>query len=256
MTPDLPPDEDDRRESTDRYAIVEGLHLRQWALRCVVPLAALATNGAGVFAVAWLPSHDAPGLAASVEPVLRLCGAAAVLVAAVIRVLAKGVLVRKTTVTTGGIYRVVRHPFYLANLLGAVGVFLLAGSLGAIVAICWLAAALPLYVVTLRGEERGLTRLFPAQFAEYAARVPALVPRLRRADGPVVRVSWANLVAEREPPRLMRFLAGALLVFGLTLSTAAAGAVVTAAALGFGVSYAMGAAGRRGEPRTGDTPGA
>src|SRR5262245_46802059 len=103
---------------TRAYAFVEGLHLRPWALRIVLPLAAFATNGAGRLDIAALPRHDAPAFLAHVETALRIAGGALVVLAAALRVLAKGVLVRKTTLTTGGVYGVVRHPFYLANIVG------------------------------------------------------------------------------------------------------------------------------------------
>lgn len=219
------------------YAFVEGRHLRQWALRAVLPLAALATNGAGPVDVPWLPAHDAPGLGASAETALRVAGVALVIVSAVLRILAKGVLVRKTTLTTGGVYGVVRHPFYLANIVGALGTFLLAGQVGAALGAAWLVVATPIYVVTIRGEESALARLYPSEFAGYAARVRALVPGWPRRDGPATPVTWANLVLEREPPRLLRFLAGAAAVYGLTSAPSASTAVLVGAAALFAAGY-------------------
>jgi len=227
-------------DAPDRtYAVVERLHLRQWALRAVPPLAALATNGAGPLDVARLPRHDAPGFSPSAQIAIRVGGAALVVVAAALRVLAKGVLVRKTTLTTGGVYGVVRHPFYLANLLGAFGTFCIAGALGAVVGAAWLVLATPIYVATIRGEETALARLFPAEFSEYAARVRALVPGIPPRGRPTTRVTWTNLVAEREPPRLLRVLAAALAVQGLTLSGAASTACLVAAAAAFAASHLL-----------------
>jgi protein-S-isoprenylcysteine O-methyltransferase Ste14 len=228
---------DDAPPADRAYAFVEGLHLRQWALRVVVPLAALATNGSGRLDAPWLPRHDAPAVFAPAETGLRVAGVALVVAAAALRVLAKGVLVRKTTLTTGGVYGVVRHPFYLANLVGAVGTFLCAGALGAAVCAAWLVVAAPIYAATVRGEERALARLFPSEFAAYAARVRALVPGLPPRVGERTAVTWSNLVLEREPPRLLRFVAGAAVVFGLTFAGAASAVVLGAAALLFAVSY-------------------
>src|SRR6185295_18665418 len=70
--------------ATGAYSFVEGLHLRQWAVRAVLPLAALATNGAGRFDVAWLPRHDAPTFLADAETGLRVAGGALVVAAAVL----------------------------------------------------------------------------------------------------------------------------------------------------------------------------
>ncbi len=230
---------DGRRPPDPAYALVEGLHLRQWALRAVVPLAALSTNGAGPLDVAWLPTHDAPGLPPAAETALRIAGGGLVALSAVLRVLAKGVLVRKTTLTTGGVYGFVRHPFYLANLIGAVGAFLLAGALGGALAAAWLLVAAPIYAVTVRGEDAALARLYPAEFAVYAANVRALAPGAPPTGRPRAAVTWANLVAEREPPRLLRFLAGAALVFGMTLSGPASTAVIATAVLAFGASHLL-----------------
>ena len=219
------------------YGLVERAHLRQWAMRAVVPLAALSTNGAGLLDVAWLPtSRSAPHAA---EHALRWTGLALVVVSAALRVAAKGVLVRKTTLTTGGVYGVVRHPFYLANIIGALGTFLVAGPLGTVVGAAWVVVAAPLYLITIAGEETALSRIFADEFAAYSAHVRALVPGRPPPGRPATRVTWANLKAEREPPRLLRFLAGAVLVFGLTTTGPVATTALAAAALAFGISHAL-----------------
>jgi protein-S-isoprenylcysteine O-methyltransferase Ste14 len=229
MTDASPPD--------GRYALVEGLHLRQWAQRAVLPVAVLATNGSGFLDVDWLPRADALGWQPRTVVALRIAGAVLVAISAALRVAAKGVLVRKTTLTTAGVYGVVRHPFYLANLAGAAGTLLLAGPLGAVAAVAWLAAALPLYRVTIAGEESGLARLYPDEFRRYAGAVPALLPRRLRTDAPRARVTWSNLRAEREPPRLARFVAGAAAVAALAFDGPGAVVALCAAAALFACSY-------------------
>ncbi|MCE9635875.1 MAG: isoprenylcysteine carboxylmethyltransferase family protein [Planctomycetes bacterium] len=234
--------------STDAtpYHRIERAHMRQWVLRVVPPLAVLATNGTGWLDIAALPRFDGPLAAAGLPPyarggavaAIRCTGAALVLTAAALRIGAKGVLVRKTTVTTAGVYGLVRHPFYLASMVGAVGVFAVAGPLGAALAMAWLVVALPVFLITVRGEEAGLRRIHGPAWDAYAARVPRLLPTGARANdrssvepGPPSRVTWANLVVEGEPPRGLRFLAGALVVaaFGvggtLGIGLAAAGAL-------------------------------
>ena len=66
----------------------------------------------------------------------------------------KGVLVRNWTVTMGGPYRVVRHPFYLANFIIDTGICLLSGSL--ILTLLYLPAYLLTYIPTIRREEKFL----------------------------------------------------------------------------------------------------
>jgi hypothetical protein len=193
--------------------VVEGRHLRQWLVRGSVPLALLATNGAGWLDTPALPRFD--GLAPDAALHCGVVGVVLVLVSAVLRVLSKGVLLRKTTLTTGGVYRLVRHPFYLATIIGSVGVLVLAGPLGTLVAAVWLVLALPVFGITVAGEEDGLGTLFPERWAAYAAAVPRLLPtpfRLGPRPAEPVRVTWANLRVEGEPPRLLRFLAGALAI--------------------------------------------
>ncbi len=220
------------------YRFVEGLHLRQWALRAVLPVSVLCTNGAGPLDVAWWPRHDV--VAGAWTGGLLPCSVLFVAVSAWVRVASKGVLVRKTELTTGGIYRRVRHPFYLANLLGAVGTLLLAGALGALACGVWFVAALPIYWFTIRGEEEGLGNLYPEAWDRYAARVPALIPipgRRGDAGAEPARIGWGNLVREREPPRFLRFVGGALAVAGC----AGPGrmALVGVAAGCFAVSYVL-----------------
>ncbi len=240
---------------TADYRFVESLHLRQWVLRAVLPLSVLATNGAGLLDVSWLPRHDViAGTLAdgpAVTTAVQISGAALIAVSAWVRVLSKGVLVRKRMLTTGGVYRRVRHPFYLANLVGAAGTLLLAGSLGAAVLIPWLLMAIPVYVITIRGEEDGLGTLFPDAWDAYARAVPSLIPVPGRRGPPPAtptRVTWAGLVAEREPPRLLRFLGGAALVLsfasGGSLASAFAVAGVSLFALSYVIPHVIG--GRRG----------
>ena len=237
-------------DTSGPYFRVERLHLRQWALRAVLPLAALATNGSGWIDLAGLPAWDAPlaGLASDARSaVAAACwaaGAALVATSAWLRVCAKGVLVRKTTVTTSGAYGLVRHPFYLANLIGAVGVFVVAGPLGAAIGAAWLAAAIPVYLVTVGGEESGLRREHGAAWDAYAARVPRLLP-VRPSWGDGARITWTNLVTEGEPPRGLRFVASAALVAAARLGGPAATWTAAAAAVAWASSLALARASRR-----------
>jgi protein-S-isoprenylcysteine O-methyltransferase Ste14 len=83
-------------------------------------------------------------------------------------------------VTTGPFGRV-RHPLYLA-----MGILLLAPVIGLS---SWLgtAAALSLFAagtwLRVRAEESVLAEAFGAEYEAYRKRVPAFIPRLRRADG-------------------------------------------------------------------------
>lgn len=242
------------------YALVESLHLRQWCQRIVAPLAVLATNGLPRAQDAFvdlqrLPRGDAPaewfGLAAEAPARTSLgtgtwiLGGAAVVGAAWLRIAAKGVLVRKTTVTSTGAYALVRHPYYLANLVGCAGVLAIASPLGAVAALIWLAVTLPVFVVTVNGEERGLAAIHGATWTAYAETVSRLVPatpaRLFRGLRALssTAVSWRNLCAENEPPRLMRFLAAAAVVVAARLGRSDGSAMLGVAAVLWASSFAV-----------------
>lgn len=78
---------------------------------------------------------------------------------------------------TRGLYTRVRHPRYLGMMAGVMGGCLLVGTLPMwVLGMLWLVLALG----TIQLEERELRVRFGNAYAEYAARVPALLPfRLR-----------------------------------------------------------------------------
>jgi protein-S-isoprenylcysteine O-methyltransferase Ste14 len=88
-----------------------------------------------------------------------------------------GVLPEARGLVTRGPYRIVRHPVYVGEF-GTFAGFLIAAptawNLAVVVAFCVGQA------VRMRLEERALTLEFP-EYADYAARTPAVVPGLRRS---------------------------------------------------------------------------
>jgi protein-S-isoprenylcysteine O-methyltransferase Ste14 len=75
--------------------------------------------------------------------------------------------------TTRGLYTRVRHPRYLGMMAAVLGGCLLVGSLP-----LWIAGALWLLLAlfTIQLEERELRVRFGSAYADYAERVPALLP--------------------------------------------------------------------------------
>jgi protein-S-isoprenylcysteine O-methyltransferase Ste14 len=104
---------------------------------------------------------------------------------------------------TAGPYAIVRHPLYLFELLGVVGILLQVRSLPGLLL---LLLTVTLQIARAQWEEAVLARAFP-EFADYRRKVPFLIPRagglfaLLRED-PTIRhrsavvMSWAlGLVA-------------------------------------------------------------
>lgn len=82
---------------------------------------------------------------------------------------------KNNTLVTSGPYSLCRHPLYVCNLLGILGLGAMTESL-AVTAVLALAFAL-MYPAVIRTEDRFLASAFP-EFAEYARRTPAFFPRL------------------------------------------------------------------------------
>jgi len=81
---------------------------------------------------------------------------------------------------TGGIYGAIRHPRYLVLLLGAWGNLLMLG--GSVLLVAAIATTV-LTPILVRVEERELATHFGDIWCDYATRVPALFPRVRRSSG-------------------------------------------------------------------------
>lgn len=117
--------------------------------------------------------------------VLRLCGIALVSTAALGRMwCALYISGRKSQeLVTAGPYSLCRHPLYLFNLVGFIGVAMLAESM---VAAALLATAFAiLYPSVIASEERILRSRFE-EFDAYRASTPALLPRLSGYNTPLL----------------------------------------------------------------------
>jgi protein-S-isoprenylcysteine O-methyltransferase Ste14 len=119
-----------------------------------------------VIVFAWFSHPSARSLAWGVP--VALAGVA-------LRAWAAGCLAKNQQLSTGGPYAFTRNPLYLGTLLVAAGLVVASrnAGLGALFAAVFLFVYLP--VIQL--EQQHLRSLFPG-YAEYAAHVPALLPRL------------------------------------------------------------------------------
>lgn len=124
-----------------------------------------------------------------------LFGAAFVIPGLMIRAFASGHVEKNQRLATSGPYAYTRNPLYLGSLTIGIGFSIAARSV-------WLAVILVLMFVTIylpviRAEETYLAEHFP-EFAEYARRVPRLMPDPRpaiRTDG---SYSWNLYRKHRE----------------------------------------------------------
>jgi protein-S-isoprenylcysteine O-methyltransferase Ste14 len=129
------------------------------------------------------------------------------------RAWAAGHLEKNTTLTESGPYAWVRNPLYIGTLTAAAG-FVSASrrwELGVLFAAVFVLIYLP--VVGL--EEQHLRNLFPA-FAEYAQRVPKLLPRPPRRRG-AKPFRFSLYRHNREYEALLGFLAGTAALLWMAL---------------------------------------
>lgn len=93
-----------------------------------------------------------------------------------LRAIASGHVRKNEELATSGPYAYTRNPLYFGSIVIALGFALAALRWEIAVALVVLFAAI--YLPVIRGEEQFLREHFPA-YAEYCARVPRLLPRLR-----------------------------------------------------------------------------
>ncbi|MFB3777296.1 MAG: isoprenylcysteine carboxylmethyltransferase family protein [Bryobacteraceae bacterium] len=122
---------------------------------------------------------------------------------------AAGHLAKNQRLTTSGPYAWIRNPLYVGTLLTAAG--LVVASQRVSLAVLFGVFFLLVYLPAIELEEQYLRQLF-ADFDEYAARVPMLLPRGRRLPG-VERFDWRLYRHNREYQALAGFLAGAAALF-------------------------------------------
>lgn len=153
-----------------------------------------------VAAFAWFSQPTGASLMVGLP--ISFCGLA-------LRAWAAGHLAKNAHLAQSGPYAWVRNPLYIGTLLVAAG--LVAASRSAGLGMMFAAAFALIYLPVIQLEEQHLRSLF-AEYARYAERVPALLPRLCRLTGASFRGQL--YLKNREYEALLGFLAGvALLVW-------------------------------------------
>jgi protein-S-isoprenylcysteine O-methyltransferase Ste14 len=127
-----------------------------------------------------------------------------------LRAWAAGHLAKNQRLATSGPYAYTRNPLYLGTLIVAAGLAVACRSAG--LALLFAAVFLLVYLPVILLEEQHLRQLFP-EYADYARRVPSLLPRRRGWPGSnrfSRQLYWTN----QEYKAALGFLAGvALLVW-------------------------------------------
>jgi len=131
------------------------------------------------------------------------------------RAWAAGHLAKNQSLASSGPYAYTRNPLYLGTLLVAAGLALASRSLG--LGALFAAVFLCIYLPVIQLEQQHLRSLFP-QYAAYAERVPALLPRMTPAPGEQRAFHWALYARNREYQAAAGFLAGALFLLWKALN--------------------------------------
>ena len=124
-----------------------------------------------------------------------LIGVAVVVPGIMVRALASGHVQKNEMLTTSGPYGYTRNPLYLGSLVLAAGFAVAARS-------WWITAGmvvifLAIYLPVIRSEENFLRERLP-EFADYAARVPRLLPHLVAFRNGGGEFSWELYRKHRE----------------------------------------------------------
>lgn len=118
------------------------------------------------------------------------------LVGEALRLWASGHIEKTRALATGGPYAHTRNPLYLGSTLMAAGIATAAASPWAALAAA--AYLLAFYPAVIREESAFLASRFGAEYADWAAAVPAFFPRARPAGPRGTRFSWPRIRANRE----------------------------------------------------------
>ncbi|MGH9510529.1 MAG: methyltransferase family protein [Terriglobales bacterium] len=124
-----------------------------------------------------------------------ISGSLFVILGLAIRISASGHLRKNEELATGGPYAYTRNPLYLASLILALGFAIASRS-------WWVAALLVLifaaiYMPVIQAEEVFLRTRFPG-FADYAAAVPRILPKLTQYQHASGSFSWDLYFKHRE----------------------------------------------------------
>lgn len=111
-------------------------------------------------------------------PTIRLVviGGAIAAIGLFVRGWSAGTIYKDEGLAVTGPYAFTRNPLYLGSFLIGIGVTVAGGHW--LWPVLFLAFFVSVYIRTVRREERHLSAIFPADYAIWAAAVPAVIPRM------------------------------------------------------------------------------
>ncbi len=109
------------------------------------------------------------------EPTVLVIGGIIAAVGILIRAWASGHIRKNQNLAVSGPYSFTRNPLYLGSFVLGVGFTIAAGVWW--LALIFIALFLGIYLPVMRVESGDLTKLFGAEYEEYARRVPLFFPR-------------------------------------------------------------------------------
>ena len=144
-----------------------------------------------------------------------LCGAAVAAWGLLLRGYAAGHLRKHKQLAVSGPYAFTRNPLYLGSILLAAGFCVASRSW---ISTLLLAAYLAIfYPAVIRREQAELKLLYGGAFEEYAAKVPALWPRLSPAMVSTERFSWPLYRKNREYEAMIGLAVAMAILWGIML---------------------------------------
>ena len=115
-----------------------------------------------------------------------------------LRAWSAGTIHKGEVLTVSGPYAYVRNPLYVGSFLIGAGLAIAGGS--ALWLVLFLLFFVTLYGPTVASEAARLTEQFGHRYVEYAAKVPAFIPRLEpyKAGGVAEPFRWSQYERNRE----------------------------------------------------------
>lgn len=170
---------------------------------------AVSIPGAVRVGAAWVLAVPFIALSTPTAGLLGVGGTIA-LAGLALRAWAAGTIHKDEALTTSGPYALTRNPLYLGSFLIGFGLAVAGGH--------WIWPALfvgffsVVYGPTIAREAEGLSRRFGEEYAQYASRVPAFLPRLAaHGDRSLRGFAWSRYLSHRE----WEALVGVVAAFGI-----------------------------------------